>query len=581
MGIIQLIVRLNKWRRAQFVSLLLLSLIGALAELATIGSVVPFLALLANPNTKAKGHILGDLLGAVSDTTDQQTLPVAAMLFGALAVGSSCIQLLLGWASVKFTNAVGHDLAMQVYRTTLYRPYTYHVSRNTSDLLAGVENVSRVVGGILTPGLDMVVSSVLSVAILYGLIALDPTLALLSASLFGAIYLAIAGFSRSEVLRNSHIISRATSGRIRAMQEGLGGIRDILLDGSQSIHIRRFQRLDADFRNAQVRNQLWSQLPRNLVEGLGIAIISLLAAMTVRRAGGMADGIPFLGALALGAQRLLPLFQRIYSGWSSIKGNRGIFEDVVQLVTDNLNANTTSVGEATEVSFKRDISLNGLGFRYSDRAPWVFQNVDLCIKRGARIGFAGETGCGKSTLLDVIMGLLNPTAGYMEIDGRRLGLSNIHHWRARIAHVPQAIFLADSSIAANIAFGEAVERIDMTRVEDAAKRAHIHDFVVALEHGYDTPVGERGVRLSGGQRQRIGIARALYRRAEVLVLDEATSALDGATEQAVMESITEIGTDVTVFLVAHRLSTLEKCDFIVEMGRGEWRLRYRSKMNSE
>jgi ATP-binding cassette subfamily B protein len=259
----------------------------------------------------------------------------------------------------------------------------------------------------------------------------------------------------------------------------------------------------------------------------------------------------------------------MYGGWTSVAGNQGNLEDVARLAEIPIPPGAEVQGDAARLPFEEALCLKQVGFRYREDAPWVFRGMDLTVEKGARIGFAGETGCGKSTLLDVIMGLLAPSEGHLEVDGVALTPENLRHWQARIAHVPQSIFLADTTLAANIAFGEPRERIDMARVEAAARRARIHAFVAGLDHGYQTTVGERGVRLSGGQRQRVGIARALYREADVLVLDEATSALDGETEASVMEGIEEVGDDVTVLIVAHRLSTLEGCDLIIRLGRGE------------
>ena len=296
-----------------------------------------------------------------------------------------------------------------------------------------------------------------------------------------------------------------------------------------------------------------------------MGVIIVLTLMISGRAGGVSAALPVLGAVALGAQRLLPLFQRIYAGWSSVMGNRGSVEDVLHLLDNEAEVTRTTPADPTLVPFTREIRLEGLRFRYAPEAPWVFRNFDLVIANGSRVGFSGQTGCGKSTLLDVVMGLLLPSEGQVSVDGQPIAAANVQAWRAHIAHVPQAIFLADTTIAENIAFGVAPHEIDRARVEQAAQRARIHDFIAGLPNGYDTMVGERGVRLSGGQRQRVGIARALYRKADVLVLDEATSALDNETEASVMEGIDAIGPDVTVLIVAHRLSTLDNCDQVIRM----------------
>jgi ATP-binding cassette, subfamily B, bacterial PglK len=307
-------------------------------------------------------------------------------------------------------------------------------------------------------------------------------------------------------------------------------------------------------------------MPRYGVEALGIGIIAALALMMSFRTGGIAEALPLLGALALGAQKLLPLFQRIYQARTQVLGNRGNLEDVDTFLKATMPEGVGLRGEPDLLPFEQTLTLEGVGFRYLEGAPWIFRDVNLTIPKGSRVGFVGETGCGKSTLLDLIMGLLEPVEGALKVDGIDLSRRNLRDWQARIAHVPQTIFLADTSLEANIAFGVPPAQVERERVRIAAQRARIDAFIRALPEGYDTPVGERGVRISGGQRQRVGIARALYREADVLVLDEATSALDGETEWSVMEGIDELGDSVTVLIVAHRLSTLEACDMVFRLG---------------
>lgn len=554
-------------RRVQLSLLGALCVLGAIAELATLGAVLPFLALLAEPESTPSYPLVGGLLSRLQwNGAGIGMLVPAATIFGLVILVAAGIRLCLTWATVRFAQGVGHDLGVRVYERVLHQPYYYHVAGNSSEILAGVTKVDFIIRGILTPALDVLTSAILALAILGGLLLIDPLVALLASSLFGLAYWGLSRYSSRRVIANSRIISRSASSRIQAMQEGLGGIRDVLLDGSQALHVGRYQTHDAALRRAETKNSLWGQAPRYVVEALGIVIIAGLAIFTVSRPGGLTGALPVLGALAIGAQRLLPLFQRIYASWNLVAGNQGNLEDVARLANAPIDEGIQIAGDPSRLPFKIEVTLKGIGFRYREDAPWVIRGLDLTLLRGVRVGFAGETGCGKSTLLDLIMGLLPPTEGHLTVDGERLTSHNLRHWQARIAHVPQSIFLADTTLAANIAFGEPSGRIDMARVEAAARRAKIHDFIHALEEGYATKVGERGVRLSGGQRQRVGIARALYRNADVLVLDEATSALDGETEASVMEGIEEVGDEVTVLIVAHRLSTLDGCDFVVRMG---------------
>jgi len=298
----------------------------------------------------------------------------------------------------------------------------------------------------------------------------------------------------------------------------------------------------------------------------------LIAALAYSLAGspsGITASIPVLGALALGAQRLLPVMQQAYSSLSLLRGSQSILRETLNLLNQPLPAHVDA-SLPSPIPFKHNITLTNLAFRYSENTPWVLQpSLSLSIQKGSRIGFIGDTGCGKSTLLDIIMGLLQPTNGSLAIDDVNITELNQRGWQAHIAHVPQSIFLADTSIAENISFGLPAEQIDYDRVRQAAQKAQISDTIESWSKQYNTVVGERGVQLSGGQRQRIGIARALYKEADVIVFDEATSALDNDTERAVMEAIENLGDELTVIIVAHRLTTLKNCTQIVELEDGK------------
>lgn len=295
-----------------------------------------------------------------------------------------------------------------------------------------------------------------------------------------------------------------------------------------------------------------------------MVLIALLAYVLFQQSDGASKAIPVLGALALGAQRLLPVLQQAYGAWTSILGGQASLQDVLELLDQPLPdyANQPPVEPQ---SFQQQIRLNNISFRYSPHSPWVLENINLTIFKGGRVGIIGATGSGKSTLLDIVMGLLQPTNGELKIDDQVITTGNHRAWQAHIAHVPQAIFLADSSIEENIAFGVPKDQIDHERVKLAARQARIADIIETWPQQYKTFVGERGIRLSGGQRQRIGIARALYKRADVIIFDEATSALDNETEQAVMQAIEGLSENLTILIIAHRLTTLKNCTQIVEL----------------
>jgi ABC-type multidrug transport system fused ATPase/permease subunit len=559
-------------RQWQFIALLGLTFAAAFAEVVSLGSVLPFLSILIDPDRIMNYPLLVKYLPALGiSTTTQLALPLTiGFIFFALVAGS--IRLLLLWANTKFAFSCGADLSSKVYKKTLYQPYHVHISRNTSEVISGIVNkINSVVNQVISPALALLSSIVLMVAIMCTLIFINPMVAISAILAFGLSYYFITRISRGRLRKNSARISYEETQVIKALQEGLGGIRDVLLDGTQAIYCSIFQRADIPLRRALGNNNFIGGSPRFIMEAFGISLIAILAYWLGEEPGGIVLALPVLGALALGAQRLLPAMQQGYSAWATIMGSKASLVETISLLDQPLSENLFEVA-STPLQFKFSISFNEVYFRYSDGDSWVLHNLNLVIPKGSRVGIIGTTGSGKSTAIDLLMGLLSPSKGIIAIDGNPCVGSQLKSWQKTIAHVPQMIYLADTSIAENIAFGVPKNLIDIGRILLAARQAHISDYVESLSEGYDTNVGERGVRLSGGQRQRIGIARALYKRAKVLIFDEATSALDTETELSVMESIDSLDRDLTIILVAHRITTLSRCDKIIELEQGRVKL---------
>jgi ATP-binding cassette subfamily B protein len=381
---------------------------------------------------------------------------------------------------------------------------------------------------------------------------------------FGIIYSSIMWAIRGRLNTNSNRIARESNQVIKSLQEGLGGIRDILLDGSQAVYCRQYRSADIALRHAQGSNSFLSSSPRYLVESVSMVLIAALAYLMSQGNRGLDAAVPILGALALGAQRMLPAMQMAYAAWASLRGELNSMKDTVELLEQRL-PDHAHLPPPAPLTFRNRIELENVSFRYTTDQPWILRKISLTIDKGRRIGFIGATGSGKSTLLDIIMGLLQPSEGAIIIDGEQIVPENLRHWQACVAHVPQSIFLADSSVEENIAFGVDEALIDRQRLRQAAQQAQIHETIESWPEGYKTLVGERGVRLSGGQRQRIGIARALYRQAQVIIFDEATSALDQLTEEAVISSIEALNPNLTILMIAHRLSTLNNCSQILRV----------------
>ena len=555
--------RLPARRRRQMWATIALMLVGALAEVASVGSVLPFLAVLTNPGKLGAVPVVGGLIAGLPPGSN--LIAITASAFIGMFILSGLIRLALAWVSQSLAFSIAYDLSVIAFAKLIRQPYPYYVERHSGEALSQFEKLHTITFTILLSGSQAVISSVVAVMLVALLIAVNPAVAIVSAGILVGTYLLISVAVRSILRRNSEVGSLHAMLRIKRVQEALGGIRDILLDRSQPAFERAFN-LSADrCRHVSAINSFISLSPRIIIEMLGMVMIGAYAWILAGRPGGVAAAIPMLGAMALGAQRLLPLLQQSYAGWSSFAGNRQQVDDVLELLS--LEDRTPPALTPGSSVFKQSIRFAKVGFAYPVGGK-VLHDVDFTIRKGERIGIAGTTGSGKSTLMDLLLGLLDPTDGTILIDDHPLDDALRAGWQAEIAHVPQAIYLADDTLAANIAFGTPVDEIDPARVAAAARSAGISDFIATLDDGYQSMTGERGIRLSGGQRQRIGIARALYKNASVLVFDEATSALDTRTEQGIMTSVAGLASEMTIVMIAHRLTTLKDCDRIIHLEKG-------------
>ena len=555
-------------RRRQFILILALMVASAFAEVASLGALLPFLGLLASPDRVFNNPWVSRMAHAFGLARPDQLLLPLTVTFAVVALLAGAIRMLLLWVSTRFTFATGADLSIEVYRRTLYQPYHVHIGRNSSEVISGITNkVGGTVLGVLLPLMTLTSSAMLLVAIPLALIAIDPAVALAASAGFGASYAVITWLSRRRLYQNSQRIADEDTRVLRALQEGLGGIREVLLEGAQPVFCDIYRKADQQLRRAQGDNVFIAQSPRFAMEAIGMVLIAVLA-YGLTRQGHMAIGaLPVLGALALGAQRLLPALQQAFGAWAAIAGSKAHLAATIDLIEQPLPPGLLEP-PGPLLQFQRTIQFREVRFRYGSAGPWVLDGLTFTVSKGARVGLVGRTGSGKSTALDLLMGLLQPTEGEVLVDGESMAGRRVSSWQRIIAHVPQNIYLADTTIAQNVAFGILPDKIDMARVRAVAQCAQLAEFIESRPQGYETVVGERGVRLSGGQRQRIGIARALYKRASVLVFDEATSALDDATEQAVMRAIDGLGSELTIILIAHRLTTVRHCDTIIELEHG-------------
>ena len=579
-------------RRNQLYGLFVLSILSAGAEVANLGTLLPFLKVLANPE-----HNLAVLGPWSAPLHGFNRLSLLLVLGGGflLVIGlSSLLRVATIVSQLRLTAQIGADLGQQLLSTVLARPYRWHLGNNSSQtiglLTKDISNVVDAIQGWLSLGINGLVV-VLLMAALLGIAPLVMSLIALSV---GSWYLLVYRFTKAGLKADGEVLSNNHQRSIQTSMEALGGIRDILLNRSQPMFVRQFDRQNRACRLAYGRINMRAQAPRYLIEGFTLGVIVLLSLVLSWQGHGVERQLPLLGTVALGAYRILQPLQQCFGSYSSIQAHQVSCERVIADLAPRSDSGSTTISAFATTAAPNRISLPStstdsqlralpapqrlqplvrfehVDFGYQQGEPWVLHNIDLEIRRGQCIGLIGGTGGGKSTLIDLLLGLLEPVHGRVCIEGLDLHRStqSLQAWQRRIAHVPQHIHLSDGSFAENIAFGDAPETIDAQRLACAAKAACIAELIEQQRDGYAAVVGERGLRLSGGQRQRLGLARALYRDADVLILDEATSALDNLTEHQVMRSLHSGERQRTVVLVAHRLSTVQDCDTIHLLDHG-------------
>jgi ABC-type multidrug transport system fused ATPase/permease subunit len=559
---------LSPSRKQQFIVLLLIMLFVSLSEILSISAVIPFLGALSSPEFLYSNTTLKPLFNFFNIYNPKDLLFPLTILFGLTSLIVALMRLFLLTSITKLAFSIGADFSNSIYKKTLYQKYEIHCSRNSSQVIDGViTKTNNIIFNVIIPTLKFISSFLILALILLAMIFFQPGITILTFGVFGLAYYVIIKLTRLKQLNDGNLVAKGTTALVKLVQEGMGGIRDILIDNNQEIYCKAYKSQDSLLRKAQGEYLVISQSPRIFMEAIGILIICFLAFFLTQKNNQVNEVFAILGVLALGAQRLLPLLQQIYISLSDIRFNYASLIEVVSLLEQPLPFHE-NLPKRSALTFTDKIVIKNLNFRFDAKLPYVINGVNLIIKKGHRIGIVGKTGSGKSTFLDIIMGLLDPTSGYLKIDNEVINVKNKRSWQVNIAHVPQNIFIADGTIEENIAFGIDKDKINHQAVINAAKQADIHDDIKMLPNKYQTLTGERGIRLSGGQKQRLGIARALYKQANIIIFDEATSSLDNKTEKSVMDAIDSLDNNLTLIIVAHRVSTLKRCNEIIEFDKG-------------
>jgi len=555
-------------RRRKFYILIAVMVFASTVEIFSIGAVIPFLAVLTDPQRVFQYKELGGILAALGFTDSSQIILPITILFITLSIFACCIRLMLLRLNSKFIFDIGQFLGCHVFNKIINQPFELHITRNSSEIISLLSvKINSVIYSIVMTSINIISASIMLFFILFGLLYINFLVTACSIIFFGVFYFGAVSLSKRKLYSNSVIINKATTDIVKVMQESVGGIRDILIDKSQETFNEKFRINNKKLRAAQSTNSFISSSPRFVVEGIGIIVIAT-SAYILSGGNNEANVIPILGLLALSAQKILPLLQQIYASTTEFKGNTNSLNEINEVLSYKL-VNTKSMRlDHDNIDFNDEIKFINASYSYPNGTVNVLTDLNITIKKGDRIGVIGQTGSGKSTFLDLLMGLLNTSFGAFTVDGKRIDNKNSNMWQDHIAHVPQFIYLIDGTVFENIAFGVERENIDFERIKKVCAISMLEDVVNGLTDGLNAQVGERGVNLSGGQIQRIGIARALYKNSNVIIFDEATSSLDESTESKIMENIYSMNEKITLIMVSHRPSTLNKCNRIFSVVKG-------------
>ena len=558
--------------RKRFFLLTGLMVCVALAEVFGLSSVLLLLNLFSDPDTlldNARLAALYDFFGFTGLFGFQVFLSVLTFL---LILSAQLIKAGGTYAILRFSAWRGYAISTRLLQAYLGQPYTWFLGHNSAEISKTVLNeVQALVTLVLVPSLRMLSSFILALGILLFLLLVDPVITLLSIGIIGGSYaLFYLGF-KGPLYRMGQRLRAANSIRFRLVQEATGGLKELKLLSLEGSYGQRFSRAAGDIADLEARGNFLREMPRFIMEALifGVLLIAILL-LLIRNDGDISAAVPILGTFGLAILKLLPAMQQVYYGLASVRQGQPFLNAIHRDFEEAAGSSAAPVAGAGEaLPLTRQIEVDAVSYSYPQQDRTALKALSLTVPAHTTVGIVGGTGAGKTTFVDLLLGLLTAQSGEIRVDGAVIDAARLPSWRRSIGYVPQSIFLTDSTVAENIAFGTEAAEIDRAAVERAAKLASLHDFVTAeLPEGYNTIVGERGVRLSGGQRQRIGIARALYHDPQLLVLDEATSALDNLTERAVMDAIHNIGHDKTIIMIAHRLTTVVECDriFLLEQG---------------
>lgn len=546
-------------------------LLSALIDMLGVASIMPFIALLANPESIETNSYLTtayQLSQRLDISSPKEFIFMVGVLVFVTLIVSLAVKALALYLQTRFVFMREYSIGRKLVEAYLNQPYSWFLTRNSADLGKNIlSEVSQVIGYALGPVANILASGAVVSALMLLLLIIDTKLALTIGLVLGSAYALIFRLNKNLLKRIGAERVKANEARFTALNEAFGAAKEVKLCGLERIYTARFAEPAHTYSRHLATATIVANIPRFVLELISFGGLLLVVLYLMAQSRDFVSAVPVISVYAFAGYRLMPSMQQLYSSATQLRFAGSALDAIIS----ELNSLDPPVVHNAEsaVQLQHSISLENVSYQYPSASKDSIHDVSLSIAVGTKVGVVGTTGGGKTTCVDLILGLLRPKTGNLKVDGRIINYKNIRAWQSQIGYVPQHIYLADDSIAANIAFGSSAHQIDMSRVQRVAKAAYLHEFVVdKLPEQYHTRVGERGVRLSGGQRQRIGIARALYQNPQVLVMDEATSALDNVTEQLVMEAVHSLADNITVIMIAHRLSTLKECDTIYFMEEG-------------
>lgn len=559
-------------QKRRFYLLQLLVVLMTLCEMIGVASIAPFMALVGDPDLLERGGVLSDLYELTGAESHADFLFIVGLGVLFVLVIASLVSILTTWQLSTFSVSVGTEIGNRLYEHYLKQSWLFHSTGSSAQLTKKIANESsRVSSGIIRPLMQINARIIFSLCMGIGLFIYNPYVVVFGGIIFFVSYYSMYKVIKIKLKKNGETISNTATVRFRLMNEGFGGIREIILSGKSHGFIDDFKSAGKQFSKANGRNLALGQVPRYFMElvAFGAMIILVLYLVKVYD-GDLGFVLPVISLYALAGFKLLPAFQQIYMSIATIRGALPAYESIrVDLQNSVENFADFKSENSWEASVKQGVSFEKVSFTYPEKNKPAIDKMDMWIPSKKTIGIVGASGSGKSTMIDLLVGLLEPSSGSIMVDGIDIHENHLRKWRRLIGFVPQSIFLTEGSVAENVAFGLSKDEIDVDKVILALKKAHLEELVLSLDQGVDTLIGERGVQLSGGQRQRLGIARALYNDPEVLIFDEATSALDGVTEKSIMEAIHDFKGEKTIIMIAHRIKTVVNCDMIFVIDKGK------------